>query len=411
MYVFFFFSINYKLSSSVLICSLFFGIFFHGGNTYEHSYQKHLNHAKNQASSQKLLSLHCHPKDADDNRLYFYSSSLSLVQFVKDYRIIDCPPNSNPSYGAVVYCSCDGLFLIGIWNKRYVEQPKVLLIWNPSTRESTLLPHSRYYYSSDSSSSSSDSEDGDNNDLRSTYGLAYDSISDDYKVFRLVLPFDGPNENEIFALKKGSWRIIDETSSSGMTDCSMYSGGEFLPFVDGSFHWLGISSKKKLYVVSFNISSEVYGEISLPYFVCFLTISRWSKHKIEVDVGVSVLGGRLSFYYKDDNFFNLWMMKDGPGTWMKLFTIPSNRIYRVIPTYMFSDNQVLLCFKLDWKIMSRFVYRLISFGLFGLTNQIWPLDCDDIFIDAITIDKDIGIVYNGIVYTESLISPGLGLGS
>ncbi|KAG5624528.1 hypothetical protein H5410_009746 [Solanum commersonii] len=264
----------------------------------------HLNHAKNQGSSQKLLSLHCHPKDAVDNRLYFYSSSLSLVQLVKDYRIVDCPPNSNPSYGALVYCSCDGLFLIGIWNERYVEQPSVLLIWNPSTRESILLPHSKYYSSSDSSSndsnyySSSDYEDGDDNDLRSTYGLAYDSISDDYKVFRLVLPFHGQNENEIFALKKGSWRIIDETSSSGMTDCSMYSGGEFLPFVDGAFHWLGISSKK----------------------------------------------------------------------------------------------------------------LLISFGSFGLSNQIWPLDCDDIDIDAITIDKDIGIVYNGIVYTKSLIPQELGLG-
>ncbi|XP_049383074.1 F-box protein CPR1-like [Solanum stenotomum] len=315
----------------------------------------HLNHAKNQASSQKLLSLHYHPKHEDDNRLYFYLSSLSLVQLVKDTRIVDCPPNSNPSDGALVYCSCDGLFLIGIWSEPYVEQPSTLLIWNPSTRESILLPHSKYYSSSDSkyySSSDyediSDFEDGDDDDLRSTYGLAYDSISDDYKVFRLVLPFHGQNENEIFALKKGSWRIIDETSSSGMTDCSMYSGGEFLPFVYGAFHWLGISSKK-LYVVSFNISYEVYGEISLPEIVCFLAISKWSKHKIEVDVGVSVLGGMLSFYYKDETSFNLWMMKDGP-------------------------------------------------------------DCDDIDIDAITIDKDIGIVYNGIVYTESLISPELGLG-
>ncbi|KAK4712694.1 hypothetical protein R3W88_007207 [Solanum pinnatisectum] len=337
--------------------------------------KKHLNHAKNQASSQKLLSLHCHPKDADDNRLYFYSSSLSLVQLVKDTRIVDCPPNSNPSYGALVYCSCDGLFLIGIWNERYVEQPSVLLIWNPSTRKSILLPHSKYYSSSDSkyySSCDYDYEDGDDSDLRSTYGLAYDSISNDYKVFRLVLPFHGQNKNEIFELKKGSWRIIDETSSSSMMDCSMYSGGEFLPF--------------KLYVVSFNISSEVYGEISLPAIVCFLAISKWSKHKIEVDVGVSVLGGMLSFYYKDGKSFNLWMMKNGPRDWMKLFTIPSNKIY------------MLLYFKLYSKTMSRFVYRLISFGSFGLNDQIWPLDCDDIDIDAITIDKDIGIVY-----TESLI--------
>jgi len=365
----------------------------------------HLNHAKNQASSQKLLSLHYHPKYEDDNRLYFYLSSLSLVQLVKDTRIVDCPPNSNPSYGALVYCSCDGLFLIGIWNERYVQQPSVLLIWNPSTRESILLPHSKYYSSSDSSSSdskyysssdyedSSDSEDGDDDDLRSTYGLAYDSISDDYKVFRLVLPFHGQNENEIFALKKGSWRIIDETSSSGMTDCSMYSGGEFLPFVDGAFHWLGISSK--LSAVSFNISFEVYRDIPLPEIVCYLTLSRFEYDvKIEVDVGLTVLAGMLGLYYKDDNFFNLWVMEDKHGSsWMKLFTIPSYGIYRVIPTYTFSDYQMLLFFQLDSTTRSRFVYRIISVGSFGLHNQIWPLDHDA---------KD------GIVYTESLIFPKLG---
>ncbi|TMW86526.1 hypothetical protein EJD97_021268, partial [Solanum chilense] len=372
-------------------------------------YQKiHLKMHLNRASSQKLLSLHYHRKYEDDNRLHFYSSSLSLVQLVKDTRIVDCPPNSNPSHGSHVYCSCDGLFLIGIWSDRYAQQPSTLLIWNPSTRESILLPHSKYYSSSDSKYySSSDYEDSDYDDLRSTYGLAYDSMSDDYKVFRMVLPFHGKKENEIFALKKGSWRIIEET---GMTDCSMYSGGEFLPFVNGAFHWLGISSHKLLlYVVSFNISYEVYGEIPLPEIVCYLALYKRSKPKIEVDVGLSVLDGMLSFYYRDDTLFNLWMMKV-PGSWMNLFIIPSDKVYRVIPTYMFSDNQVLLCLKLDSKVMSRFVYRLISFGSFGLRSQIWPLDCDDIDIDAITINKDIGIVYNGIVYTESLISPELKLG-
>ncbi|XP_015055071.1 putative F-box protein At5g15660 [Solanum pennellii] len=190
----------------------------------------------NRASSQKLLSLHYHRKYEDDNRLHFYTSSLSLVQLVKDTRVVDCPPNSNPSHGSHVYCSCDGLFLIGIWNDRYAQQPSTLLIWNPSTRESILLPHSKYYSSSDSKYySSSDYEDSGNyddsgdgdyedisdisdfedsddyDDLRSTYGLAYDSISDDYKVFRMVLPFHGKKENEIFALKKGSWRISEET--------------------------------------------------------------------------------------------------------------------------------------------------------------------------------------------------------
>ncbi|XP_049379814.1 F-box protein CPR1-like [Solanum stenotomum] len=343
--------------------------------------KKHLNHAKNHARSQKLLSLDCLNNADDNNCLHFYSYSLSLVQLVKDIRVVDCPSNSNAE-GTEVYCSCDGLFLIGIWTEPHVAQPSLLMIWNPSTRESIVLPHSKF---------NNDDDDGD--EFRSTYGLGYDSISDDYKVFRLVMTKDGQNKNEIFALKNNSWRIIEETSSLDWTDCSMYSGGEFLPFVDGAFHWLGISSK--LSAVSFNISFEVYRDIPLPEIVCYLTLSRFEYDvKIEVDVGLTVLAGMLGLYYKDDNFFNLWVMEDKHGSfWMKLFTIPSYGIYKVIPTYTFSDYQMLLCFQLDSTTRSRFVYRIISVGSFGLDNQIWPLDHDA---------KD------GIVYTESLIFPKLG---
>ncbi|XP_055827047.1 F-box protein CPR1-like [Solanum dulcamara] len=360
--------------------------------------KKHLNHAKNQLSSQKLLSLPWPPNDADHNHLHFYSSSLSLVQLVKDIRIFDCPSNSNPREGIKVYCSCDGLFLIGIWTEPHVEQPSILLIWNPSTRESTLLPHSKFMSLQLAHSSSDydydyDYEDG--SDVGSTYGLGYDSINNDYKVFRMDMSVDG--KNEILSLKNGSWRIIEETSSSGRTDCSMLSGGEFLAFVDRAFHWLGILSK--LCVVSFNISSEVYREIPLPEIVCSLILSR-SRVEVEVDVGVSVLGGTLGVYYKDDGAFNLWVMKDVKDSWTKLFTIPTIEIYRVIPVYMFSDDQVLLYFQLDAITTSRFVYRIISVGSFGLSSQIWPLDCDD--IDVVTINED------GIVYTESLVSPKLG---
>lgn len=62
---------------------------------------------------------------------------------------------------------------------------------------------------------------------------------------------NGQNKNEIFSLKNSSWKIIEENSSLDRMDCSMYYGGEFLPFVNGAFHWLGISSKSS--VVSFNI--------------------------------------------------------------------------------------------------------------------------------------------------------------
>lgn len=201
-----------------------------------HFKKNHLNHAKNQARSQKLLCFYWPNKDDNNNRIHFYSYSLSLAEPVKDIVVVDCPSNSNPSYGVQIYCSCDGLFLIGIWTERHVPQPSLLLIWNPSTRESIVLTHSKFNGS---------------DEFRCTYGLGYDSISDDYKVFRFVMTKNGQNKNEIFSLKNSSWKIIEENSSLDRMDCSMYYGGEFLPFVNGAFHWLGISSKSS--VVSFNI--------------------------------------------------------------------------------------------------------------------------------------------------------------
>lgn len=161
-----------------------------------------------------------------------------------------------------------------------------------------------------------------------TYGLAYDPISHDYKVF--MISMFRPDDNEIFTLKNNaSWRIIDH-KISGRTDSSMLTGGEYLPFVHGAFHWIGMLSR--FCVVSFNISDEMYGEISLPAIVCCLTLSK-SEVEVEVDVGVSLLGEMLSVYCKDENFFILWVMKDYDvkDSWTNLFIIPiSTGVYRHI---------------------------------------------------------------------------------
>ncbi|KAM3253267.1 hypothetical protein T459_06824 [Capsicum annuum] len=68
----------------------------------------------------------------------------------------------------------------------------MLSLWNPSTSESMVLPCL-------------------GSPLQvSTYGLGYDSISDDYKV--LTIDQEGMAPDEILALKSGSWRKIDQPS-------------------------------------------------------------------------------------------------------------------------------------------------------------------------------------------------------
>ncbi|KAK6787749.1 hypothetical protein RDI58_016274 [Solanum bulbocastanum] len=170
--------------------------------------------------------------------------------------------------------NCDGLFLIGIWTDRHVEQPAGLVIWNPSTRQSIRRPHSKF-----------------------SLQIGYDDDDDD--------------------------------------------GDRGLTYL--------------VCVISFNISDEMYGEISLPEIISFqLTLSQFNKAELEVDVhvGVSELRGMLGVYYKDDNNYNLWaMQKYGiKDSWMKLFTI----VIDIKPKYTFSDDRVLLCFdKMNWLTPNR----------------------------------------------------------
>ncbi|PHU01722.1 hypothetical protein BC332_31509 [Capsicum chinense] len=141
---------------------------------------KHLNHAKNNEHSQKILlhgefPLHCSSLS---------SASLSSVQLAEDVRKLDRTFNPRP--------------------------------WR----------------------------------------LGYDSTSDDYK----ILKTDDAARCEILTLKSGSWRKIDKRPAGVFPVLS--DTEDSMAFVHGAFRWLDSSLEKTL--ISFSISNEVYGEITLP---------------------------------------------------------------------------------------------------------------------------------------------------
>ncbi|PHT77907.1 hypothetical protein T459_15959 [Capsicum annuum] len=69
---------------------------------------KHLNHAKNNQNSQKILVLHGEfPLHCSS----LSSASLSLAQLAEDVRKLDWPSNPRP-WRFRMYCCCDGLALI-----------------------------------------------------------------------------------------------------------------------------------------------------------------------------------------------------------------------------------------------------------------------------------------------------------
>ncbi|MCD9638885.1 hypothetical protein HAX54_023057 [Datura stramonium] len=320
----------------------------------------HLNHAKNYQSSQKFVISQCCPKDG----IYsMYCFPLSLVQPVENVQKHDFPLVSKP-YRCAIRCCCDGLVIV-IVNDNIDIGRNIHLLWNPSMGESIVLP---------------DLEPSPNDSTH--LGFGYDSTSGDYKILKIHTNIDSPGE--ILTLKSGSRRNIDK-HPRGI--CNMMEGMHSLPFVNESFHWIGIFRKysvasRKYSVVSFSISNEVYGEIPLPEQILCLTGN--------ISIGVSVLDGMLCAHstciYQRRDCFKLWVLKDYgvEESWNALFFISDDHgFYSAIPNYRFEDGEVLFwCMRVHCRGQS---FRT-SKGPFGL----WPR-CDT--------------CQSGISFTESLISP------
>ncbi|PHT30839.1 hypothetical protein CQW23_27176 [Capsicum baccatum] len=320
---------------------------------------KHLNYAKDDPDSQKFLICQIYPKERISS---IYSCPLSPVQLPEDVQKLDCSLNARP----FADCCCDGLVFLfasdGL-NKQY-------MLWNPSTRESIVLPHPEFSLSC------------------CMYGLAYDAASDDYKILKIDVTSVGPEVfNEILALKSGSWKRVGKPSFRVLpVSCGVPSGRDCLAFIHGTFHWVGLSNYGST-IVSFNISNEVYGQIPL-----LERMRIYLKSYLENEV--SVLGGLLCFYstanYQGEGTLNLSVMRDYgiKESWTNLYTIRDTDLYSARPKYRFADGEMLLIFRHLNRISLGPIFGTSKGQYFGL----WP-QCDT--------------SREGFTYTESLISPKL----
>ncbi|PHU20456.1 hypothetical protein BC332_11607 [Capsicum chinense] len=271
---------------------------------------KHNNHAK---KNKRILIAQQVP--GAGKSFYFYSlSSLSAQPLQKL-----CFPSTHKPQRYVILCCCDGLCLL--WSCSGAGH----LLWNPSTNESVEFPDHEYPDAT-----------------CSTYGLAFDSINDDYKILKIDNEGSLTSPNKIFALKSGCWRNIDN-HPRGLVNGMR--GDNSLAFVRGAFHWISKDNLSRYFMISLNISNEVYGEISLPEGIC----SRW----ICLKRGISVLQGMLCAYCTHESprggcTFKLWVMKDYgvKESWTELFSIGDPDLYFVVPKYWFADGEVLLYFSI-----------------------------------------------------------------
>ncbi|XP_010422230.1 PREDICTED: F-box protein CPR30-like [Camelina sativa] len=213
-----------------------------------------------------------------------------------------------------VFGSCNGL--IGLSNS-----PTDLAVFNPSTRQIRRLPPS-----------SIDLPEGSSNRGYVFYGLGYDSVSDDYKVVRMVqfkrdsddeLGCTFPYEVKVFSLKKDSWKRIESASSPIQLLFYfyyhlLYRRG-YGVLAGNSLHWV-LPRRPGLIafnlIVRFDLALEEFGIVRLPEVVAYGNVD------IQMDIGV--LDGCLCLLcYHDLGYVDVWMMKkyNVRGSWTKAFTV------------------------------------------------------------------------------------------
>ncbi|XP_015057104.1 F-box/kelch-repeat protein At3g23880-like [Solanum pennellii] len=339
--------------------------------------KKHLNRARNDQDSQKLLIYQWGPKVSNFS---LYCCPLSPVQQVKDVQKLklDCPSTLKPNK-ILIHCCYNGLAILEICDKDGVKY----LLWNPSIRESIVLPPL-----------------GCPGDGRSRFGLGYDSSSDEYKIIHMHQNREGPYcPNEILALKDGcSWRSIDEHPRA--IRC-WFHASDSLPFIHAAFHWIQVS-RNYFVVISFDISNGVYGEIPFSDEILILKAGPDT-------VGLSVLEGMLCVYsnlfFTANATFVVWVLKEYgvKESWMALIVVKDTPYVYAAPRHRFADGEVL-CWCLN-RETRRHAFRMVSRSFRSWPRWVtrghtswmvsrpfksWPR-CDTI--------------QGGHAFTESLISP------
>ncbi|GAU51154.1 hypothetical protein TSUD_369610 [Trifolium subterraneum] len=183
----------------------------------------------------------------------------------------------------------------------YANYTKAVL-WNLATDEVMVIPLSnfsgfRYAYTT-------------------LHGFGYDDVRDDYKVIQHVAYitynplYDGKGDTfwEIYSLKTNSWKKLDFDMPARYTDTDTDA------YLNGVCHWWG-KTNNKIYLVSFNLSNEVY----------FITPPPFENVRDDFDDNLTVLNGYVAMIscYRNTMSFHISILGEFgvKESWIRLFDI------------------------------------------------------------------------------------------
>lgn len=217
---------------------------------------------------------------------------------------LDHHPLRCQDYGTEVWGSCNGILCLS-------NSLDTVVLWNPSTRKSRRLPYAavefpnqpRYF-------------------VNRVYGFGYDSVSDDYKLVRIVVLRGKEDDSvhyevKVYSLESNSWHRV------GKFPHYPYLNRVGGVLASGNLHWVvneETEHGETNLIVSFDLGCEEYGLVVQPEF---------TNTKFHLDV--EVLGGCLSLicnYYLTN--VDIWVMKEYgvKESWTKLISVPQPGVLR-----------------------------------------------------------------------------------
>ncbi|KAH0992487.1 hypothetical protein GBA52_003970 [Prunus armeniaca] len=223
------------------------------------------------------------------------------------------PPILNEDTGCFdMVQTCNGVICLTSTNNDDIAATDIF-IWNPSIRRYVVLPRPNFIAYLN------------NYDIVRHY-FGYDSHTNDYKVLRCVSNLSTQVAVEIYSLARGSWKTLTASAPTYFgfgTDTWPFS---YWAVVNDALHWVRprVQRGKDLVIVSFDMSTELFGEIMMPQGLRkieprYVDSNIWiSKHK----GSVALLECSNMFTQSSDTQLHLWVMEEYGvvESWTKLYT-------------------------------------------------------------------------------------------
>ncbi|XP_028073780.1 F-box protein CPR1-like [Camellia sinensis] len=208
-----------------------------------------------------------------------------------------------------------------------------MFLWNPLIRKSVSIPYPNVRF-------------GSHGPFMHSLGFGFDSISNDFKVVRIVhIGLDCnrvPPEVELYTLKTGIWRnISDKALPYIVVERSRQA------YINGVSHWVAHTPRYghggifRNLIVSFNMNDEVFGEISFPEGIA--GEDKWMQKMSLLVFGETLCLIQHCKSYGETPHCSIWMMKQYgvADSWVRQIKIDLSGGFFRKPIGMRKNGEVL----------------------------------------------------------------------